>query len=80
MTVKLSNWNKPAHEVLVMATGIISSATAFTPQLLSVLHEAPFPVSDTVDAWVEWVLKVATVVLSAFTIFTQKAAKQTTGV
>jgi len=76
MKMSVKNWNKPAHEVFVLATGIVGSATAFTPQLLSVLHEAPFPVSLTVDAWIEWILKVATVGISAFTIFSRKATNE----
>ena len=72
MNIQLSNWRKPAHEALVMASGIVGSATAFTPQLLSVLHESPFPVSPLVDEWVEWILKLATVCLAGLTIFSKK--------
>ena len=72
MKFSVSNWRQPAHEAYVMASGIVGSATAFTPQLLSVLHEAPFPVSNMVDAWVEWILKVATVILACITIFSKK--------
>lgn len=75
--MKLSNWNKPAHSGLVMATGILANLTAFTPQLLSVLHEAPFPVSSTIDAWIEWILKIATVTVSVITIFTKKPETST---
>lgn len=69
--LSLSNWHGPSPAGLVMASGIVGSLTAFAPQLLDVLHEAPFPVSETLDAWIAWVLKVSTVILALLTIFTK---------
>ena len=71
--ISLKNWKETSKAGLVMASGIVGSVTAFTPQFLSVLHEAPFPISNTVDAWVEWSLKMSTISLAFFTIFTKKA-------
>ena len=71
MSFSIKNWNKASQPTLVMATGIISSATAFAPQFLSVLHEAPFPVSSMVDAWITWLMKVATVTFSVLSIFSR---------
>lgn len=76
MKFTIKNWNKEANAVLVMVSGIIGSITAFTPQFLSVLHEAPVPISETVDLWITWVLKMATITLALFSIFTKnKEAK-----
>ena len=72
MKFTISNWNKEANAYLVMWAGIIGSVTAFTPQFLAVLHEAPIPVSTTVDDWITWLLKIATLTLSLLSIFTKK--------
>lgn len=72
MKFTISNWNKEANAKLVMWAGIIGSITAFTPQFLAVLHEAPVPVSTLVDEWITWLLKLATLSLSVLAIFTKK--------
>ena len=72
MKFTISNWNKEANAILVMWTGIIGSLTAFTPQVLSVLHEAPIPISQAVDEWITWALKVGTLTLPILSIFTKK--------
>lgn len=72
MKFTIQNWNKEANAILVMFAGIIGSITAFTPQFLAVLHEAPIPISDMVDAWITWILKIATLTLSILSIFTKK--------
>jgi uncharacterized membrane protein len=69
--INLKNWKDSTSGVLVLITGIVASLTAFTPQFLSVLHEAPFPVSTLVDDWLTWILKLATIILSLFSIFTK---------
>lgn len=66
------NWNKEANAVLVMWSGIIGSITAFTPQFLAVVHESPIPISPMLDVWVTWILKLATITLALFSIFTKK--------
>ena len=73
--IRLSNWSKPSHASITMATGIVGSMTAFMPQFLSVLHEAPFPIATLVDDWVNWVFKLATVTLSLFSIFYKKTTE-----
>jgi uncharacterized membrane protein len=69
--IDLKHWKDSTSGALVLVTGIVASLTAFTPQFLSVLHEAPFPVSTLVDDWLTWILKLATIILSLFSIFTK---------
>lgn len=69
MDIKFSNWNKESHTALVVLGGVIASLTAFMPQFLSVLHEAPFTISTEVDNWIFWIFKMATVVLAGLSIF-----------
>jgi predicted membrane channel-forming protein YqfA (hemolysin III family) len=69
MDIKFSNWNKESHTTLVVLGGVIASLTAFMPQFLSVLHEAPFTISTEVDNWIFWIFKMATVVLAGLSIF-----------
>jgi hypothetical protein len=71
LKLEWQNWAHPTRANLVLITGIVASLTAFTPQFLAVLHEAPFPVSVNVDNWITWLLKMATVVLSLFSIFSK---------
>ena len=68
----IKNWNKEANAKLIVASGIIGSITAFTPQFLAVIHEAPIQITPLLDAWVTWILKLATIILAFLAIFTKK--------
>lgn len=72
MKFTIKNWNKEASAILVMFAGIVGTITAFTPQVLAVLHEAPVEISTKVDEWITWILKFATLTLAIFSIFTKK--------
>lgn len=71
MSIKFQNWKSPSRASLTTWTGIVGSVTAFSPEFISFLHQAPFPVSGEVDLWVAWLLKGATVGMSFITIFTR---------
>jgi hypothetical protein len=75
MNIKFSNWQMPTHAGIAMASGIVGSITAFMPQFLSVLHEAPFPIATLVDDWINWIFKLATVTLGLLSIFYKKTGQ-----
>ena len=71
--MSISNWNKEANGFLVLAMSIVGTLTAFSNEVINILHEAPFPVSPIVDDWIMWLLKLATLTLSIVTVFTTRS-------
>ena len=71
-TFSFHNWKLPASQTLTAWTGAIGTLAVYKDEVLALLHEAPFPVADTVDHWVTWILKASATVLTILTIFTKK--------
>lgn len=71
-TWSFKNWNKAANTLLTMITGIVGIVAVWSDEILSVLHEAPFPVSESVDIWVKWVLKITSLILTVITLGNKK--------
>lgn len=76
--MSLKNWNKEANGWLVLAMSIVGTLTAFSNEVINILHEAPFPVPASADHWIQWLLKVATLTLSIITVFTKRTESTTT--
>lgn len=72
MSFKFKNWKKESNAILVLITLILANGSVFSDQLITLLHEAPFPVSKRLDEWIIWTLKVLTFVMSFISIFTKK--------
>jgi hypothetical protein len=66
------NFNKAANTLLTMISGIVGIIAVWNEEVLSVLHEAPFPVSDSVDIWVKWILKISSLALTIITLGSKK--------
>lgn len=78
MNISIKNWSAAPSSALALATSIVATFMAFADQIISLLHEAPFPVPASVDAWITWTLKVATLTLSILTVFTKGSSAQGT--
>ena len=72
MKISLKHWKDQAAPKLVAATGVVGTLAVYKDEILTLLHDAPFPVSTCVDAWVGWTLKVAATVLTILTVCTKK--------
>ncbi len=66
------NFNKAANTLLTMISGIVGIVAVWNEEVLAVLHEAPFPVADSVDIWVKWVLKISSLALTIITLGSRK--------
>lgn len=72
LNLSWKNWNKTTSAVLTAVTGIVGTVAVWNEEILSVLHQAPFPISDEIDLWVKWSLKFTTLVLTIATIGSKK--------
>lgn len=72
VNLKWENWNKAPHGVLSLLTSAVTFLTIFAPQVLDIIHQAPVEISTKIDAWVTWLLKLATVILVGLTTFSGK--------
>jgi len=72
VNLKWENWNKAPHGVLSLLTSAVTALTIFAPQVLDIIHQAPVEIPTSIDAWVTWCLKMATVILMGFTTFSGK--------
>lgn len=72
MTLSLKHWKQQAAPALVAATGAVGTLAVYKDEVLMLIHDAPFPVPPSVDAWIGWTLKVAATALTILTVFTKK--------
>jgi uncharacterized membrane protein len=66
------NWNKKTNAVLTAFAGIVGTIAVWNEEILSVIHEAPFPISTEIDLWVKWILKISSLTLTIVTLGTKK--------
>jgi uncharacterized membrane protein len=66
------NWNKKTNAVLTAFAGIVGTVAVWNEEILSVIHEAPFPISTEIDLWVKWILKISSLALTIITLGTKK--------
>ena len=76
MSFKWKNWRKESDGILVLIALILANSSVFSDQLITLLKEAPFTVSDKVYEYIVWLLKALTFLMSLVTIFTKKKEKQ----
>lgn len=71
-SLTFKNWNKKPGEAIALIFAIVALAFAWSNEFLSILHEAPFPVSKNVDSWVQWILKLTMSVLGFIMLVSKK--------